>query len=166
MNPPKFTYHPEISGLKSYELDYHSDDRGLNFEILNDAANSGFSLDSCSMSKKGVLRGFHGDFLNYKLIQCLAGEIQFIVIDVNKASDTYLNVKEFILNAEKPTQILVPPQVVNAHLCLSEKCTFFYKWTYGYVPINNQIHVKWNDERFKDKFTWLLRNPILSERDK
>jgi dTDP-4-dehydrorhamnose 3,5-epimerase len=167
MNPPKIVRHPDILGLKTYEIDAFKDHRGCNFEIYNQTPSerAHFSLDSCSMSSKDVLRGFHGDTLNYKLIQCLSGRIQFFVIDLHSWSKTYLNVKEFILDAENPVQVLVPPHVVNAHLCLSDKCTFYYKWSHGYVPIEKQIHVKWNDPRFKNKVNWMTEKPILSERD-
>lgn len=156
--------HNEIEGLYTYHPDKFEDHRGLNFEIHQHNDYPIFELDSCSMSKKDVLRGFHGDQVNWKLIQCLHGKIQFFAIDMREESKTYLNFKEFILDSKEPVQVLVPARVVNAHLCLSDECTFFYKWSKGYVPIGQQIHVKWNDPRFN--LNWKTQKPILSDRDK
>lgn len=171
MEKPKCINHnKEILGLMEFKLDSFRDHRGQNFEIFNvedsEIMELPFRLDSCSVSKKNVLRGFHGDFCNWKLIQCLFGRIQFFVIDMREGSETFMNVKEFILDAKEPTQILVPSRVVNAHLCLSDECVFYYKWTDGYVPVSKQIHVKWNDSRFRDKIKWQTDTPILSDRDK
>ena len=169
MQKPKVNIHGSIIGLLSFELDAFRDKRGQNFEIFDyrsPHALYNFKLDSCSRSTYGVLRGFHGDNQNYKLIQCLHGEIQLCLIDQRPKTSTYGNVKEFILNAERPTQVLIPAGVVNAHLCLSADCIFYYKWSDGYVEPKDQLHVKWNDERFKDKVKWRITDPLLSDRDK
>jgi dTDP-4-dehydrorhamnose 3,5-epimerase len=153
-----------IKGVYSYHPTKFEDARGINFEIYQQNDYPVFKLDSCSMSKKRVLRGFHGDMKNWKLIQCLSGKIKFVLIDMREDSGTFLKVKMWYLDSKNPTQILVPPGVVNAHLCLSDECTFFYKWSEGYVPIDQQIHVKWNDP--KHNIPWGIKNPILSDRDK
>lgn len=169
MNSPKITSHPEISGLKSIELDSYKDNRGLNFEICDsffykEKLGIEFVLDSCSFSKYGVIRGMHGDSDNFKLIQCLEGKIQLWLIDYDENSPTFLNTKEFILNSENLIQVLIPTKVLNGHAVLSEKCVFYYKWSNGYIGVNKQLHLKWDDPRFK--LNWLCKNPILSERDK
>lgn len=169
MNKPIYTsYSHFIKDVGIFEFDAFTDQRGLNFEIYSlethRVIDFPFYLDSCSVSKKGVLRGMHGDSLNWKLIQCLFGEIQLCLIDMREGYSTFGKTMTIILNAEKPTQVLVPAGVVNGHLCLSDNCVFFYKWSNSYVSIEKQIHVKWNDPRFK--LPWLITNPITSERDK
>lgn len=169
MKLPEFiNYTSEIMGLHAYKLDIFRDERGGNYELYNKAGyyENNFALDSTSFSKKNVLRGFHGDFINDKLIQCLSGSIQFYVIDTRIQSPTYNHVKEFILSDSEPIQVLVPQGVVNAHLALTDNVIFWYKWSHGYVPIDQQIHIKWNDPKFKDKVNWMTQNPILSNRDK
>ncbi len=175
MNPPKRIDHSkDIKGLYEIQLGSFKDERGQNFEIFNymgdwEGDNSlGLNLDfsgsllSCSISKKNVIRGMHGQRMGYKLIQILAGEVQFFVVDYNPDNETWLNSKEFILSADKPTQILLPPYSLNGHLCLSENCSFFYIWQQGYVKIENQLHGKWNEFGLP----WQIPNPILSDRDK
>jgi dTDP-4-dehydrorhamnose 3,5-epimerase len=85
------------------------------------------------------------------------------VIDLNPQSPTFNNVESFNLNDKSRTQILVPPKCVNAHLCMSEECIFFYKLSHNYVGQEHQLHVKWNDPKY-DIF-WPIENPILSLRD-
>ena len=169
MNPPTIISHPEINGLKSIKLDYYQDERGLNFEICDrefyrQHLDMEFVLDSCSVSKYGVIRGMHGDSDNWKLIQCLEGKIQLFVVDYDNLSPTYMGVKEFILDSDKPEQILIPSKCLNGHAILSPKCVFYYKWSAGYIGINKQISLKWNDSSLN--LPWLVKNPILSERDR
>ena len=59
--------------------------------------------------------------------------------------------------------MLVPAGCVNAHLVTSDECLFHYKLTKSYVPIEKQIHVKWNDPTYN--IFWPINDPILSKRD-
>ena len=124
-----------------------------------------FNHDKFSISKKNVLRGLHCDFKSWKLVTCVFGKIFFVVVDMNKNSKNYLKYKTWILRHENPTLILVPPHYANAHLCLSDKCVFHYKWYYKgkYIDSNKQQSYRWNDPKFKIK--WPIKKPILSMRD-
>jgi dTDP-4-dehydrorhamnose 3,5-epimerase len=98
------------------------------------------------------------------MIQCLYGEIQFFALDYRPESKTYQNVIELNLNKDNFNQVLLPPGVINAHLCLSEECLFAYKLSHSYAKPEEQIHIKWNDTRFN--LNWKTNNPVLSNRDK
>lgn len=153
------------------------DHRGENFETYNEEHYSSlvksipefkekdlkFVIDSFSNSTKNVLRGFHGDKENWKLIEVLKGSVYFVVIDMRQNSSTYKNIQYFQLNDKNRLQVLVPAGCVNAHLVISDECIFHYKLTKSYVPIESQIHVKWNNPEF-DVY-WPINHPILSERD-
>jgi dTDP-4-dehydrorhamnose 3,5-epimerase-like enzyme len=67
------------------------------------------------------------------------------------------------LSAEQPKSILVPAGCVNGHLCLSEKCLFFYKWSKKYNGIQKQVTIDYLDKKFN--FNWALKDVIVSERD-
>ncbi len=171
MDNPVFIDHTEvIRGLWEVKLPKYSDIRGSDFEGLNrhkypDAFKPFFDktpVDSFSISTRNVLRGFHGDFMNYKLIQILDGKIQFVVIDSLEDSRTFGNSLEFIVAAKENRQFLLVPGIVNAHLVLSDKCIFTYKLSEDYAPPERQIHIKWN----KYKLPWRTNNPIMSERDR
>ena len=125
-----------------------------------------FNHDKFSISKKNVLRGLHCDFKSWKLVTCTYGKVFFVVVDMRKEAKSYLKHKSWILNHEKPTLILVPPYYANAHLCLSDKCVFHYKWYYKgkYMDASKQMSYRWNDSKFKIR--WPIKKPILSKRDK
>ena len=125
-----------------------------------------FNHDKFSISKKKVLRGLHCDFKSWKLVTCIFGEVFFVVVDMRKKTRDYLKYKSWILTHNKPTMILVPPYYANAHLCLSNKCVFHYKWYYKgkYIDSDKQKSYRWNDPKIKIK--WPIKKPILSKRDK
>ncbi len=165
MRAPDLIQDSNINGVRCYLLYPHEDNRGYNGEIFNQENYVDlptFKLDSYSISQHGVIRGFHGDFENDKLIHVLWGLTKLVLIDCRPNSETFHNVSTY--TAEIGKQIFVPAGVVNAHECLTDYCLFYYKWSKGYCPIDKQIHIKWNDPRFN--IPWTTKNPILSERDK
>jgi dTDP-4-dehydrorhamnose 3,5-epimerase len=122
-----------------------------------------FVVDSLSVSRKDTLRGFHGDFVTWKLLQCLHGALQLVVIDVKPDSRTYKKTEAFHLNDKNRKQVLLPPGCVNAHLCISETCIFNYKLSRQFTRQDQQLHIRWNDPEYK--VYWPVANPILSQRD-
>ena len=60
--------------------------------------------------------------------------------------------------------VLVPAGCLNGHLCLSDKCIFFYKWSEKYKQPDDQITVLWNDPELN--ISWPTDTPVLSERDR
>jgi len=167
-----------INDLIVIQPDSFYDHRGENFETYNEEHYSKmfksisefkdkdlkFVIDSFSNSTKNVLRGFHGDTDNWKLIDVLKGSVYFIVIDVRSNSSTHKNVQYFQLNDKNRYQVLVPAGCVNAHIVTSDDCLFHYKLTKSYVSIEKQIHIKWNDSEYN--VFWPIKDPILSKRDK
>lgn len=138
-------------------------------------------LDKFSHSKKDVLRGIHGDFNTWKLINCVHGKFYLIVVDNRPDSETYGVWDWFILSSKNRRQVLVPPGYGNGHLVLSKKCTFHYKLAFDgkYNDVDNQFTIKWNSTKLdKEKkkfyvnqvdpmiFTWPTKKPILFGRDK
>lgn len=122
-----------------------------------------FVEDDASMSRRGVLRGLHGDSRTWKLVQCLWGEFYLVVADMRRDSPTYLAWEGFYLNDRNRTQVLIPAGCVNGHLCLSEQCLFSYKQSEYYSGADNQLTVRWDDPALA--ITWPVRDPLLSVRD-
>jgi dTDP-4-dehydrorhamnose 3,5-epimerase len=86
------------------------------------------------------------------------------VLDLRKDSETYGNVETFLISDYEPTVVIVPAGCVNAHLCLSDKCVFYYKWSEQYKGPDHQVTIAWDDPALN--IDWAIKNPILSERDK
>jgi len=157
-----------INGLFVIEPKIYRDFRGENSELYNKEIYTKmgcpeFIVDSFSFSRKHVLRGFHGDKKTWKMIQCIKGDIYFVIIDVRDDSSTFGYKEVFNLNDKDRLQIIVPAGCVNAHLCISDECIFSYKLSEGYTEQKDQISIKWNDPRYE--IFWPITNPILSERD-
>jgi dTDP-4-dehydrorhamnose 3,5-epimerase-like enzyme len=121
-----------------------------------------FVQDKISKSYQGVIRGFHGDDVTWKLITCLHGRLKLITYDVDR------DVKEeYILDGDdkESVSILVPPRVLNGHQCLSSHCIFHYKWSHYYTGPENQWSVNYNDSDINPQ--WNNDFPsIISDRDK
>ncbi len=125
-----------------------------------------FHHDKFSVSKKNVIRGIHGDFKTWKIVTCISGEINQVVVDLRKESKTYLKYINIKLNEKNKKLLLIPPHMGNAFAVLSTKATYHYKLAYkgSYNDANKQFSLKWNDQRIA--INWNIKKPILSERDK
>lgn len=125
-----------------------------------------FKHDKFSYSKKNVLRGIHGDNKSWKLVTCVSGQIQQVVVDLRVDSPTYLKWQDFIINSNRQQSILIPPFFGNAYYVTSQDALYHYKLAYhgDYCDANEQFSLKWNDRRIKIK--WLTNSPELSDRDK
>ena len=124
-----------------------------------------FKHDKFSTSKKNVLRGIHGDSRSWKLVTCVYGDIQQVVVDLRIDSSTYLEWEDFTINKNNQLLILMPPNIGNAYYVNSTEAVYHYKYAYdgGYVDVDEQFSVNWNDKKIGIK--WLSNSPILSKRD-
>jgi dTDP-4-dehydrorhamnose 3,5-epimerase len=155
----------KIKDLEIIKLDIFEDSRGQIWTIYSEEHSGlNYVADKITISNHGVLRGLHGDPYTSKLITCLSGKFQLAVVDVRKDSETYGNVETFTISEEDPTVVFVPAGCVNAHLCVSDRCVFYYKWSEEYNGPESQVTVAWDDPELN--IDWAIKNPILSERDK
>lgn len=158
-----------LSKVTKLSYDKFEDERGQLFTIWNqiDLPSISFNHDKVAVSHSNVLRGLHTD-KSWKLITCLYGKLQLVVVNFDNNSDEYLDHLDIVLDADSDmrTSILVPPGFLNGHLVLSDHAVFHYKWSYSgnYPDVKDQQSVNWSEPKIGIK--WLLDNPILSERDK
>lgn len=138
----------------------HKESRGENYTIYDRSliAND-FSYDKVSTSHRGVIRGFHGDSYTTKLVSILHGSVKLVTYDLNKHVR-----QEFIISDsdDEVVTVLIPPNHLNAHQCLSDKCVFFYKWDQPY-DLHRQYSVKFDDPEIDPR--WVNIKPIVSDRD-
>ena len=164
----RYDHSDKIHGLCKISLDTFQDFRGeiwtLYSERGDEFCDHKFVADKITISRLGVLRGFHGDPHTAKLVSCLSGQFQFAVADARKDSKTYGNVETYLISDNEPAIVVVPAGCVNAHLCLSDKCVFYYKWSEEYNGPESQVTVAWDDPDLG--VDWVIKSPILSERDK
>lgn len=161
----KITDSKKIDGVSKIDLDTFRDNRGEIWTLYSkEYCDYEFVADKITISRFGVLRGFHGDPHTAKLISCLSGQFQLAIVDTRKASPTYGNTEEYLISDNEPSVVVVPAGCVNAHLCLSDKCVFYYKWSKEYNGPDSQVTISWDDPDID--VSWAIENPILSERDK
>jgi dTDP-4-dehydrorhamnose 3,5-epimerase len=134
-----------------------------NYKVFG-GGNITFKQDDISTSIKHTLRGLHGDFETWKLVQCLYGSLLQVVVDMRPNSDTYLKYDMFSINDKNRNQILIPPGFANGHLVMSDFGIFSYKQSTLYKGAGTQFTVKWDDPKIN--ILWPIENPILSSRDK
>ena len=165
-------FQTNLPGVLKIRRKVSEDLRGVYAEIYRrkDYFDSGIIVDfekgedDASTSKKGSLRGLHGDERTYKLVCCTFGELLLVVVNYDETSDYFGKWEAFALTDRNGLQVLIPPKHLNGHLILSERGgTFHYKQSACYSGAENQWSVRWNDRRFK--ISWPITNPILSVRD-
>jgi dTDP-4-dehydrorhamnose 3,5-epimerase len=159
-----------LEGVLKIKLKPFRDFRGQYIEIFNKELfkktkkKISFIQDDISISKKNVLRGIHGDFKTWKLITCLLGEFDLLVVNNISRHKQYKKWQMFKLSEKNNVQILVPPGFGNAHYVKSKKTIFHYKQSTLYHR-KSQFTIKWNDKDFN--FNWNKKiKPIISKRDR
>ena len=163
----------EFEGLIIIEPNIYEDDRGYFFESFNQATSSSngllkeFVQDNESMSKKGVVRGFHyqkSPFAQAKLVRVIKGCVQDVVIDMRSSSKTFGKSYSIILSEENKKQMLIPRGFAHAFLSLEDQTIFSYKCDNYYSKVHEcGLHPILQD-RFSD---WELdiEEAIVSEKD-
>nr|WP_227027722.1 dTDP-4-dehydrorhamnose 3,5-epimerase [Corallococcus soli] len=160
----------ELPEVLLLEPKVFGDDRGFFLESYNakryaDAGIPGpFVQDNLSRSVKGTLRGLHFQEPNAqgKLVQCLAGAVWDVAVDVRRGSPTFGRWVAAELSFENKRQLWVPPGFAHGFCVLSDSADFFYKCTALYSP-ETERSVHWNDPDLA--IPWPVSAPLLSGKD-
>ena len=146
----------------------HEDLRGNFYETYNEreyktaGLTANFVQDDVSVSRRGVLKGIHGDAGTYKLIQCVYGCVFAVVVNCNESSNNFGKWQSFELSDKNKYQIYIPPMYGNGYYVQSDIAVYTYKQS-TYYGEYRQFTYKWDDKRFDIK--WPIDKLILSERD-
>lgn len=157
-----------LDGVFLVKPSVHEDKRGNFYETYNEQAYAAAGLtahfiqDDVSMSKKGVLKGMHGDSGTYKLVQCVFGIVHAVILNCDETSADFGKWQSFVLSAENKHQLYIPPMYGNGYLVMSDIAVYTYKQSTYYGDFK-QFTYKWNDERFR--IDWPSEIRIISERD-
>ena len=160
-----------IPGVVIFEPKVFGDARGFFLETYNAAryAEAGvpgpFVQDNLSRSVKGTLRGLHfqnAPHAQGKLVQCLAGAVWDVAVDIRKGSPTFGKWVGVELSADNRRQFWVPPGFAHGFCVLSESADFAYKCTALYAPAS-EGSVRWDDPQLG--ISWPVKQPLLSAKD-
>ena len=105
-------------------------------------------------SNKGVLRGFNfqeNEFAQNKIIRCVQGIVQFVIVDLRKHSENFGKCTSHILESEDLLQFFVPRNFGVAFLTISDESIVSTKvdkkfnefTTYGIKWNDLHLNVKW-----------------------
>lgn len=98
------------------------------------------AVAQCNMSfnhRKGTLRGLHYQLppaSEAKLIRCVRGAIQSIIVDLRPDSKTYLEHIQVRLSAENRRAIYVPEMFANGYQALTDGAEAIYQVSEFYAP--------------------------------
>jgi len=123
-----------------------------------------FVQDNLSVSRRGVLRGLHGDPRMSKLVQVLSGEAYDVLVDMRPGSPTFHRWIGVPLAGSRHTQLFIPAGFLHGFLAQSDEVVFLYKQSATYDP-STEIGVAWDDPDLA--IDWPLGGlaPILSTKD-
>jgi len=160
----------ELPGVIVVEPTVHRDARGFFLEAYHEPRyrENGIALpfvqDNHSFSRRGTLRGLHGQSPHPqgKLVRVIEGEIWDVAVDVRIGSPRFGKHAFAVLSAENFRQIYVPPGVIHGFCVLSEVAQVEYKCTEVYDP-KADFGVRWNDPELA--VPWPIAEPVLSEKD-
>jgi dTDP-4-dehydrorhamnose 3,5-epimerase len=147
-----------------------ADDRGYFKETFSASRyatagiSNGFVQDNVSVSKRGTMRGLHGDPRMAKLVQVLRGTAFDVVADLREGSPTRFKWLGFTLDAASHEQIYIPAGCLHGFLALEDDTLLSYKQTAEYDP-HSEIGVAWNDPDLA--IAWPLdgQTALLSPKD-
>tara|TARA_R110002012_G_scaffold315603_1_gene529582 strand:- start:19763 stop:20275 length:513 start_codon:yes stop_codon:yes gene_type:complete len=157
----------KLHGVKLIIPERFEDHRGTYMELydsknFDNVTTETFIQDDISISRKGVLRGLHGDWKTTKLVTVLKGSGYALIADNRQDSPTYKKWQSFTLSDQNRKMLLLPAGIGNSVLALEDNIIYFYKQNTHFVD-GQQFTIKWDDPEWN--FWWPIKNPILSMRD-
>ena len=163
----------EIDGVVEVTIDWHRDPRGAFGRVFcaDEFGSRGLptSLAQCSTSvnlRRGTVRGFHLQIPPHaeaKLVQCVAGRLFDVALDLRPGSRTYGMHHAVELSPDTGQMLFIPEGCAHALQTLEDATSLVY---YISVPYCAEAArgVAWDDPAIG--VDWPLRDPILSDRDR
>ena len=115
---------------------------------------------------KGIFRGFHYQTHKYaeqKLVTCLKGKVEVIIINCKKKSKNYLKSYKFYLSEKNNFFLLVPKNYAHGYLVMENKTEVLYFSNKDYNFLHEKIMNPYDPIL---KINWKNKKLILSDKDK
>ena len=133
---------------------------------LEFAADSLVQTNLSFNKKRGTLRGMHfqiAPFVQAKLVQCIAGSIYDVVIDLRRDSPTFKQWIAVELSAANHRMLYVPEDFAHGFQTLEDNSEVFYHMSEAYAP-EGARGVRWDDPAFA--VDWPVADRIIIARDR
>ena len=164
----------KLKGVLLFETEIHKDSRGSFSEVYKESdyfrflpKDINFIQDNESISQYGVLRGLHFQkkpLEQSKLIRVSKGEIQDLIVDIRKESDTFGQYISIILSKENQKQVFIPKGFAHGFLTLSNTAIINYKVD-NYFSKENDSGVLFNDSDINIEWNLPKSDLSISEKD-
>jgi len=162
-----------IQGAYKLELEPLTDERGYfvrawcQKELSAKGLCSSFVQSNVSSNRlKGTLRGMHFQIEPYqeaKLVRCTKGAIYDVIVDLRKASATYLQWYSVELKSDEFTSLYIPEGVAHGFQTLMDDSEVLYMHSEYYVA-KASSGVRWDDPKFDIKWPVAAKR-IISTKD-
>jgi len=159
----------KLTGCFEVQPRIFDDDRGRFVKVFHEdefrklGLETDFKEEYYSHSKRGVIRGMHFQLPpseHVKLVYCVQGEVQDVVLDLRKGSPTYGLADSIKLSAEQGNYLYIPKGLAHGFCATSTVATLVYKVSTVYDP-QHDSGVLWNSFGVD----WPTLEPIISSRD-
>lgn len=159
-----------IPGYMELRPHIHDDSRGRFVKVFQQeffavaGLCANFTEDFYSISHRHVIRGLHFQIPpadHAKLVYCVAGQVQDVVVDIRVGSPAFGRYAVTNLSAKAGNMLYIPPGLAHGFCTLSETATVLYKTSTSHSPAHDQ-GILWNSA----DIPWATDNPILSDRDR
>jgi dTDP-4-dehydrorhamnose 3,5-epimerase len=161
-----------LQGAMVVDLDFYRDARGgfARSFCARIFEENGLSptIAQCNVSinhGKGTLRGMHFQVepaTESKLVRCVRGSIQDVIIDLRADSPTYMRHFSVILSQDNRRALYVPGMFAHGYLTLTDDTEIHYNIGEFYTP-GLERGVRYDDPAFG--IEWLTSIRCISEKD-
>ena len=158
-----------IEGCYQIKVQNASDSRGFfsKYYVKSDFNKVGLDFQIhelyFSSSKRNVIRGMHYQkkpFEHAKLVNCLLGAVQDVILDLRVDSLTFGMFQSLILSMDEGNAIYLPPGVAHGFSSLTENCIVGYAVSSEYSK-EFDSGILWNSFGYD----WGIHHPVMSKRD-
>jgi len=132
-------------------------------EFMSLGLETNFKEEYYSHSQRGVIRGMHFQTPpsdHVKLVYCVQGEVQDVILDLRKGSPTYGQTDSITLSAEQGNYLYIPKGLAHGFCTTSTIATLVYKVSTVYDP-QHDSGILWNSFGF----AWPNLESVMSARD-
>lgn len=116
--------------------------------------------------KKGTIRGMHFQLSPHqeiKLIRCVKGAVNDVIIDLRKDSPTFLQHIEIEISEENRKMVYVPENFAHGFQTLKDNSELIYHHTQLYAP-NAESGIRYDDSALS--INWKIPVTLVSEKDR
>ena len=163
----------ELADARLIEMEIRGDERGFFTRAWCQAefAEAGLTtrIEQANMSgsvHRGTLRGLHFQLdpsAEVKIVRCVRGAIQDVIVDLRRDSPTFMRWQGFELSAENRRVLYVPEGFAHGFQSLTDDAELFYMVSASYAPALER-GLRWDDPRLA--IDWPMTPTVMSEKDR